>query len=188
MTRQIVSPGRTKFLEEIEKAAGAVPPLHAKIPWASPHELYPLFSGPGSILFESVNFESGKFKNGKSPENIARHSFIVFEPYAVMRVKDGFVEIERDQGREDQGRDKGGRVITAEKDPLRRLEELVGAYNQRPEPGLPPFQGGAAGLVCYDFARYIERFPDARPPDELGLPDACFFMADRLLAFDHVRR
>ncbi len=168
MIREAVSLTKAAFLEEIEKAAGAVPPLHLKIPYASPHELYPAFPGRGSLLFESV----------KGPENIARHSFIIFEPYACLVVKDGLVEVEWG----------GKRAISSKKDPLGRLEELMGAYNQKPAAGLPPFQGGAAGLICYDFARYLETFPDNGPPDELGLPDACFFMADRLLAFDHVRR
>ena len=167
MTRESVLPGRAEFLEVIEKT-GAVPPLHSGIPYISPHELYPAFSGRGSILFESV----------KGPHNIARYSFVIFEPYAIMRVKDGYLEIER-EGVSSPEKEKV-------KDPLQSLKGLVGAYRQRPDPGLPPFQGGAAGLLCYDFAGYIEKSPDQRPPDELGLPDACFFMADRLLAFDHM--
>ena len=170
MIRERVSLTKAEFLEELKRDAGAVPPLYLRIPYASPHELYPAFSGRGSILFESV----------KGPETIARHSFITFEPYACLLVKDGLMEIEWG----------GKRAISSKKDPLRRFSEIVGAYRQKPAPGLPPFQGGAAGLFCYDFARYLEAFPDESfcPPDELGLPEACFFMADRMLAFDHVQR
>ena len=95
-----------------------------------------------------------------------------------MIVKDGLVEIERG----------GKRAISTKKDPLSKLKELMGAYRQKPAPGLPPFQGGASGLFCYDFARYIEKFPDDRRPGGPELPEAFFFMADRLLAFDHLKK
>ena len=166
MTRENIFPRKVKFLEETEKT-GAAPPLYAAIPYISPHMLYPAFSGKGSILFESV----------KGPYNIARYSFVIFEPYATVRVKDGCLEIGHER-----------EPVKVKVKPLLALKKMMGVYRQRPDPGLPPFQGGAAGLVCYDFARYIERFPEESPPDDLNLPDACFFMADRLVAFDHALR
>ncbi len=157
----MILPSKTDFLKEIKK--GVVPPLHLQIPYISPHLLYPAFSGKGSILFESANRAHKRETN----------SFIAFEPYAFFRAKDGLVEVESG----------GKRAISSKKDPLTRLKDFVGVYRQRPEPTLPPFQGGAAGLICYDYARYLENIPDKK--DDLLLPDLCFVMADRLLAFNH---
>ncbi len=164
MSGAAVSPSKAEFLEEVLKKAG-VPPLSLQIPYVPPHLLYPAFSGRGSILFESANHSQKK----ESPSS----SFIVFDPYAFFRAKDGLVEMECG----------GKRAIATKKEPLSRLRDSVGAYRQRHDPGLPPFQGGAAGLVCYDYARYLEKIPGKK--DDLFLPDACFAIADRLLAFDH---
>jgi anthranilate/para-aminobenzoate synthase component I len=139
-----------------------------EVPWCSPFDAcQKLSTGRGSFLFESV----------KGPEKIARYSFVTFAPYAFFSVKDGVVEVEA-----------GGRkAVSSRRRPLGRLREFVEAYPQRPAPGLPPFQGGAAGLFCYEFARYFEKIP-GKNPDDLGLPDASFAMTDRLVAFDHFLR
>ncbi len=157
----MILPSKTDFLKEIKK--GVVPPLYLQVQYAAPHRLYPAFSGKGSILFESANLAQERELN----------SFIIFEPYAFFRAKDGLVEVESG----------GKRAISSKKDPLARLKDFVSGYRQRPEPSLPPFQGGAAGLICYDYARYLEDIPDKK--DDLLLPDLCFVMADRLLAFNH---
>ena len=157
-----VSPSKQLFVETA--STGAVAPLYVEIPYKSPYLLYPSFSGRGSILFESANIMQGK----------ERYSFIIFDPYAFLRAKDGMMETECG----------GKRAISTKKDPLSRLKDSLGAYRQKSIPGLPPFQGGAAGLICYDYARYLEIIPDKE--DDLFLPDICFVMADRLLSFDHI--
>ena len=50
--------------------------------------------------------------------------------------------------------------------------------------GLPPFQGGAAGYLAYDWGRVLERLPAPRHED-LALPDVVFGMYDWVLAWDH---
>jgi para-aminobenzoate synthetase component 1 len=52
-------------------------------------------------------------------------------------------------------------------------------------PGLPPFQGGAAGLFGYDLCHHIERLPRPRF-DEFATPDIAVGMYDWVAAFDHV--
>jgi aminodeoxychorismate synthase component I len=151
------------FLEAARQ--GPVPPLYVEAPHASPFSLYPRFSGPGSFLLESV----------KGPWRIARYSFIGFAPYCALRVKDGVLEL------------KSRDVATMKTgNPLGILKGLTGLYRQRPEPHLPPFQGGAAGLLSYDFAHYLERLP-ATTRDDLRVPDAHFLLMDRLVAFDHMK-
>src|SRR4030065_510787 len=61
---------------------------------------------------------------------------------------------------------------------------LVTPYKQMPSDHLPPFQGGAVGVLSYDFVQYLERLPK-NTIDDLDLPDAHFLMIDKLVAFDH---
>lgn len=51
--------------------------------------------------------------------------------------------------------------------------------------GLPPFQGGAAGLLSYDLNRSLERIPPAGV-DEFQTPALAMGLYDVLLAVDHV--
>ena len=51
-------------------------------------------------------------------------------------------------------------------------------------PGLPPFQGGAAGYVAYDWGLTLERLPAPRY-DDLGLPDLVLGLYDWVIAWDH---
>jgi para-aminobenzoate synthetase component 1 len=54
-------------------------------------------------------------------------------------------------------------------------------------PQLPPFQGGAAGLLSYDLGRQLERV--ARPAiDEFNVPAMAVGLYDVVAAFDHVER
>ncbi len=67
------------------------------------------------------------------------------------------------------------------------LEELRGRlapHRTAPVPGLPPFQGGAAGLLGYDFGAVLERLPAPRY-DDLALPDLAFGIYDWVIAWDH---
>lgn len=50
--------------------------------------------------------------------------------------------------------------------------------------GLPPFQGGAAGLFGYDLGRSLEKLPKARF-DEFETPALAIGLYDVLLAVDH---
>ncbi|MEJ2695567.1 MAG: anthranilate synthase component I family protein [Candidatus Sulfobium sp.] len=139
-------------------------PVFREIPFVRPDILYGCLRAPKSLLFESV----------KGPGNIARYSFIGLDPYLVLTVKDGLVET-----------DWRGRKGLSYRNPLERLRELLAGYRQKPVEGLPPFQGGAAGMLSYDFSRYLERLPH-NAVDDLHLPDAHIFMLDRIVAFDHM--
>ena len=50
--------------------------------------------------------------------------------------------------------------------------------------GLPPFQGGAAGLFSYDLGRSLERLPTPKA-DEFGVPALAVGLYDVVVAFDH---
>lgn len=70
-------------------------------------------------------------------------------------------------------------------DPFRMLHEQLARYRTEPIAGLPPFQGGAAGLFGYDLCHHIERLPRPRF-DEFQVPDLAVGLYDWVLAFDHV--
>ena len=42
-------------------------------------------------------------------------------------------------------------------------------------------------MLTYDFVKYCENLPH-NAKDDLHLPEAHFFMIDRLVAFDHLKR
>ena len=153
-------------MSEITSSTEGFPPIFREIPFQDPFEIYKGLRSRNSFLLESV----------KGPENIARYSFIGIEPYLIVKVKDGVVEI-----------DCLGRKTLSSRNPLQRLRELVSAYKQETAEELPPFQGGAAGMLSYDFVHYLEKLPETAA-DDLNVPDAHFFMIDRLIAFDHAAK
>jgi anthranilate/para-aminobenzoate synthase component I len=139
-------------------------PVFKETPFESPHIIYERLKSKNSFLFESV----------KGSEHIARYSFIGIEPYLVFKIKNRVIETEFK-----------GRKTLSKKNPVERLREIVNTYRQMPVKGLPPFQGGAAGMLSYDFVQYLEKLPK-NATDDLDIPDAHFFFIDRLIAFDHV--
>src|SRR5262249_23424277 len=54
-------------------------------------------------------------------------------------------------------------------------------------PGLPPFQGGAAGLFGYGLCHHLERLPRAAW-DEFEIADLALGLFDWVVAFDHVQK
>jgi anthranilate/para-aminobenzoate synthase component I len=158
-----LSTRKRDFLEAVKRKL--VPPLYTEIPYAEPVTLYSRVRSPRSFILESV----------KGPHKTARYSFIGIDPYLLYKAKDGVSEISA----------KGG-VTKRSGNPVRILGSLLEDYPQRPDEKLPPFQGGAAGLLSYDFVHYLERLP-ATTRDDLGIPDAHFLMVDRLVAFDHLQ-
>src|SRR5688500_3044956 len=55
-------------------------------------------------------------------------------------------------------------------DALGALRDLMAPFRSAPLPGLPPFQGGAAGYIGYEFGGTLERLPDP-PANGIGVPD-----------------
>jgi para-aminobenzoate synthetase component 1 len=76
-------------------------------------------------------------------------------------------------------------IATSEAGELQRLEEGLGRFQTAARDDLPPFQGGAAGLLSYDLGRSLERLPSPRQ-DEFQIPAMAVGLYDTVLAFDHV--
>jgi para-aminobenzoate synthetase component 1 len=75
----------------------------------------------------------------------------------------------------------------AEDAPWRRIALEVERHRTASVAGLPPFQGGLAGLFGYELARSLERLPLARF-DEFELPILALGLYDVVLAFDLSRQ
>ena len=173
----MITPSKKDFLQIIKDEK--VPPVYEEIPYSPPSLIYEFVASTNSFLLESV----------KGPERIARYSFIGFDPCLVFKVKNGLIEIEINPP--SPPFTKGGRGGLMEQKnmslskPLNVLKYLVNSYKQRPFEYLPPFQGGIAGVLSYDFVQYLERLPK-NAVDDLTLPDAHFLMIDKLIAIDHL--
>ncbi|MGB9716282.1 MAG: anthranilate synthase component I family protein [Thermodesulfovibrionales bacterium] len=162
----MIIPSKRDFLEIIKN--GKIPPLYKEIQYLHPHIIYESFASPNSFLLESI----------KGPMKIARYSFIGFDPYAIFKIKNGYIEIKLN-GKLMRGKSKNISIK-----PLAILKELLTSYKQLPYEYLPPFQGGAVGFLSYDFVHYLEKLPK-NSKDDLFLPDAHFFFIDKFVAFDH---
>ena len=94
-------------------------------------------------------------------KTLGRYSFLTADPFEVISVPaDG-------------------------RDGLAMLEERLQVFQATHRPDLPPFQGGAAGVLSYDLGRSLERLPLAKF-DEFKLPAMSIGLYDVVLAMDHV--
>ncbi len=67
---------------------------------------------------------------------------------------------------------------------IERLRQALASVASQPMPGLPPFQGGWAGLLSYDLGRVLEPHPPPRF-DEFRLPAVQLGLYDTVVAVDH---
>ena len=160
----VIHPSRDNFIEDAKK--GNIYPVYTELPFVSPHQVYELIKCPYSFLLESI----------KGPEKIARYSFAGAKPFSILKVKNNAVELEFN-----------GKKILSSAAPLKRLNELLASYKIKPLENLPPFLGGAVGIISYDFVHYLERLPRT-VIDDLQIPDAHFLFFDTVLAFDHKQK
>lgn len=69
---------------------------------------------------------------------------------------------------------------------LGELSQRWRRFRAPPIPGLPPFQGGAAGLFGYELGRQLEQLPPTAF-DEFKTPALAIGLYDVVVAFDHFR-
>ncbi|REJ71963.1 MAG: aminodeoxychorismate synthase component I [Planctomycetota bacterium] len=69
-------------------------------------------------------------------------------------------------------------------DPFAPVREALAEFHAATIPGLPPFQGGAAGLLSYELGRCWERLPQPEL-DDFGIPALVVGIYDWVLAWDH---
>jgi para-aminobenzoate synthetase component I len=106
---------------------------------------------------------------------LGRYSFVTADPVAVVRSKGPKTEyIDRVEGTR----------RTSEGDVLGAVRTLLAPHLADPIPELPPFQGGAAGYLGYDWGRTLERLPAPRY-DDFATADVVLGVYDWVLAWDH---
>ena len=106
---------------------------------------------------------------------LQQFSFVTADPCAVVRSK----------GRSTEVRGSGG--WTEEPgDALSVARRLLPTPLIPRIPGLPPFQGGLAGYIGYDWGAILERLPAARY-DDLRIPDVVLGLYDWVIAWDHLQ-
>jgi para-aminobenzoate synthetase component 1 len=115
------------------------------------------------------------FLDSAARGSLGRHSFVAADPIAVVRSKGSRVEhLDLLHGTE--------RVAAG--DALDTVRALLAPHRAPRVPHLPPFQGGAAGYLAYDWGRVLERLPAPRH-DDLALADVVLGVYDWVLAWDH---
>jgi para-aminobenzoate synthetase component 1 len=105
------------------------------------------------------------FESALQRESLGRYSFLTADPY------ERFVLDRAEYGR----------------DPFGDLRARLGERRRDPIVGLPPFQGGAAGLASYELGACWERLPQAKF-DEFRLPCLLAGLYDWVLAWDHLQQ
>ncbi|WP_185150655.1 anthranilate synthase component I family protein [Cytobacillus dafuensis] len=102
-----------------------------------------------------------------------RYSIAAFDPETVLIGKNSKLEIIEPEGRQ-----------IFEGNPLHLLMEWLRQFQVEKVDELPDFQGGAIGLISYDYGRYIERLPSVAM-DDLLIPDIHFLAFKEWFVFDH---
>lgn len=122
---------------------------------------------PHRFLLESV-------ENG---EHLGRYSFIGAKPFLVFQAS-GTTQTIQTEHPELQFQTKPS--------PVETLRSIMKHFKPVTDPKLPPFSGGAVGLMSYDSVRHFEAIPN-KNPDDLQIPEMLFMIADSIVAFDHVK-
>ncbi len=146
--------------------SSAAPLVHELVPAPDPLETCARFAGLPFLLFlDSVP--------PTDPEHFGRHSFLAADPATAVRSKALLTQQLVD-----------GSWIRVDADPLAHVRALLAPHAAEPVAGVPPFQGGAAGYVGYDWGGTLERIPRTRY-DDLAIPDVLLGVYDWVIAWDH---
>jgi para-aminobenzoate synthetase component I len=116
---------------------------------------------------------TGAGSGSAETRGLDRFSFVAADPSIVVRSKGASTEVLQD-----------GTWRSVEGDALGVVRGMLSDARIEPVPGLPPFQGGAAGYIGYDYGGVLERIPPTRY-DDLALPDVVLGLYDWVIAWDH---
>jgi anthranilate synthase component 1 len=118
-------------------------------------------------------------ESAEQGQHLGRFSFLGVGTRALVTYEDGRLTVQ----------ENGDRLTVEHDDPFGAVADLMRSYRP-PASGeaaaLPPLAGGLVGYFGYDLVRRLEHLPDA-PPDDLGLPEMAFLLADTVLVFDHLK-
>ncbi len=124
---------------------------------------------PYSFLLESVT----------GGEQVSRYSFLGVRPKLVIKSKGQKVFLDR-PGSEEHSQ------LQPDQDPLDLLKSHIQLAAHLNTSELPPFIGGAVGLLGYDLVRFFEQLPDDCT-DDLKVDDMAMMLTSVVVAFDHAK-
>ncbi|MEX2324228.1 MAG: anthranilate synthase component I [Nitriliruptoraceae bacterium] len=162
-----LQPTRQEF-ERLAATSGVVPVRREVLAdLETPLSVYAKLAGEGpKFLLESA--EHG--------ERWGRFSFVGFDPFLVLRGRDGAISWQGSPPESTKG-------ATG---PLDALARAMSALSAAALDDLP-LHGGAVGYIGYDAVREIERIP-ATGRDDLGIDDVTMMFPRHVVAFDHLRQ
>jgi para-aminobenzoate synthetase component I len=136
-------------------------PYYTEIVYAEPFAMACRLKGERALtLFESA----------QRHEHLGRYSFLAVNPRHSLTVRGGESFLD--------GKRKA-------ETPFDILQKHLDKTAFQSVAGLPPFQGGWAGYISYDYARYLE--PKARIPKfDAFCPDMEFHLFETVIAIDHL--
>ena len=162
-------------LDEFQKLAkeGNLVPVYADlmVDFETPVSAYSKLnqSGP-AFLLESI--EGG--------ERLARYSFIGCQPRKTIKAYHHKIVVS----------ERGGETVTLppSKDPLAIVEKEMSRYHPVKLEGMPPFIGGAVGIIGYEYIHSIEPTVSIAGGDPLKMPVIHFMISDKVVIFDRARQ
>jgi para-aminobenzoate synthetase component 1 len=108
---------------------------------------------------------------------IGRYSFVAADPVVVIRQRAGARRAERVDCASGVTTELSATALDAVRAELQRVAAPA-------IPGLPPFQGGFAGFISYEWGTALEGVRPAGPADS-HVPDFMFALYDWVIAWDH---
>jgi para-aminobenzoate synthetase component 1 len=106
---------------------------------------------------------------------LGRYSFVTADPVTLIRSKAAHAETIDT---------RSGDVQHHAEDALTVARRTIAPFRTDAIARLPPFQGGLAGYIAYDWGLTLERLPAPRY-DDLVMDDVVFGLYDWVLAWDH---
>jgi para-aminobenzoate synthetase component I len=111
------------------------------------------------------------FESAQRHEHLGRYSFLAVNPRHSLVVRNGESFLD--------GKPKA-------EAPFELLQKHLAKTTRKMIAGLPPFQGGWAGYISYDYGRHLE--PKARiPAFDVICPDMEFHLFETVIAIDHLQ-
>jgi para-aminobenzoate synthetase component I len=111
------------------------------------------------------------FESAQRHEHLGRYSFVAVNPTQTLVVRDGVGYLDG---------------VKQDAPPFDVLHDLLSQHPRHTITGLPPFQGGWAGYISYDYGRHLE--PKAKIPTFAPIcPDMMFHLFETVIAIDHLQ-
>ncbi|MFZ5930016.1 MAG: aminodeoxychorismate synthase component I [Pseudomonadota bacterium] len=134
-----------------------------EIDYLDPLQAFAPWAGQAwSMLLDSAQQDGGQ----------GRYSYICVNPYRTLMVRGGQLFVDD---------------LAVQNEPFAQLENMLGRNRLPMLPGLPSFQGGAAGYIGYEMGRFLEPVP-VPGTDDMHLPDMALGFYDQIIAFDGMER